>query len=306
MPLLSRRAARNSTTAVLVSIALLAIAGGCATAPALTPIANSSADAPPSAWYMDVRGMSDAPDNAGRRAYLHRRLDSAGMTATVHPFTSGALQGENLIAEVSGPATAPLVLIGAHSDRVAAGRGATDNASGSAVVLALAERLRRQPLAHHRVAVAFWDLEERGLLGASAYIGQNREKPALYINFDVFGWGDTLWMMSSDARHALVVATENAARSEGLALSAGKQYPPSDHLAFLKAGWPAVSYSLVGGGEIADTLTLLRGKKPQQMPKVMAVIHTGNDRIDYVDDAASAKGIDAVEAAIRDWDVQSK
>jgi aminopeptidase S len=78
-----------------------------------------------------------------------------------------------------------------------AGRDAADNAYGSAAVLALAERFKRKPLMHHRVKIAFWDLEERGLLGATAYVEQNSEKPALYINFDAFGWGNTL-LMSPD------------------------------------------------------------------------------------------------------------
>jgi aminopeptidase S len=284
---------------------LIPLVAACAAGPELAPVVQGGADAPHSLWYTDVRGMADAQDNVGRRAHLRQRLSNAGMTITAHPFVSGSLQGENLIVDVGGAAAAPLLLIGAHSDRVDAGRGATDNASGSAVVLALAERFKRQPLARHRVKAAFWDLEERGLLGATAYVEQNSEKPALYINFDVFGWGDSLWMMSPDMEHPLVAASRSAAQAEELLISAGDQYPPSDHLAFLKAGWPAMSYSLVGGDEIPEILRAFEGKKPTRMPKVMAVIHSDKDTIEQVDDAAVAKGIDAVEAAIRKWDAQT-
>ncbi|MEQ1511751.1 MAG: M28 family peptidase [Lysobacteraceae bacterium] len=249
--------------------------------------------------------MADADDNAGRRAHLRQRLDSAGMAVTAQPFVSGSLQGENLIADAGGPSGTPLLLIGAHSDRVDAGQGATDNASGSAAVLALAERFKHLPLAHHRVKVAFWDLEERGLLGASAYIEQHSEKPALYINFDVFGWGDSLWMMSPDAGHPLALASHDAVQAQRIAISIGDHYPPSDHLAFLKAGWSAVSYSLVGAEEIPGILGVFEGRKPKRMPKVMSVIHTDNDTIAQVDEIAMAKGIDAVEAAIRAWDAQT-
>ncbi len=297
---LSRRARRLGVFAMFV-----ALVSACATTPALLPAKNPPGAAH-SAWYADVRSMADAQDNAGRRAHLRRRLEGAGVATSVKPFVSGSLQGENLIAEVAGATAAPLLLIGAHSDRVDAGRGATDNASGSATVLALAERFKRQPLAHHRVKIAFWDLEERGLLGAAAYVHEQNETPALYINFDVFGWGDSLWMMSREAEHPLVVASRSAAQAQGLAISAGDRYPPSDHLAFLKAQWPAVSYSLVGADEIADILTVFEGKKPKRMPKVMAVIHSDRDTIEQVDDAAAARGIDAVEAAIRAWDAASK
>ncbi len=294
------RAAQIAATAMLVTIMT-----ACAGRPELASVDRGSADAPHSVWYADVRGMADARDNAGRRAYLRQRLDSSGMAITVQPFESGNLQGENLIADVSGPAAAPLLMIGAHSDRVDAGRGATDNASGSATALTLAERFKRRPLARHRLKVAFWDLEERGLLGASAYVEQNSEKPTLYINFDVFGWGDTLWMMSRDEAHPLVVASRSAAHARRMPISAGDQYPPSDHLAFLAAGWPAVSYSLVGGDEIPEILSAFAGKKPARMPKVLAVIHSDNDTIKQIDDVAVAKGIDTVEAAIRAWDAQA-
>lgn len=302
MPLSPRHPIRILATALFFS--LLA---ACATHPARSPApSDSAAQTVPDEWLADVRGMADAQDNAARRGHLRRRLEQAGLVVTPQTFESSKQQGENLIAEVGGPANAPLLLIGAHSDRVDKGRGATDNASGSATVLALAERLKRRPLAHHRVKVAFWDLEEHGLLGAVAYVDRGSEKPALYINFDVFGWGDSLWMMSRDAEHPLVVASRDAAQAQHLQISAGEQYPPTDHLAFLKAGWPAVSYSLVGADEIPDILRVFKGEQPERMPKVMAVIHSDRDTLAEIDPAAAAKGVDAVEAAIRAWDAQSK
>lgn len=305
MSLLPRRPTRP-VAALLMSL-LIPMLTACASAGAADPQpASGGSDPAHSRWYDDVAGMAQAEDNAGRRAHLQTRLQGLGLTATKQTFVAGKREGENLLVDLGGPADAPLLLLGAHSDRVDAGRGATDNASGSAVAMALAERLQRNPLAHHRVKVAFWDLEERGLLGATAYVDRNSEKPALYINFDVFGWGDSLWMMTPDPAHPLVAASRSAAQAQGLAISAGKDYPPSDHLAFLKAEWPAVSYSLVGADEIPDILAMFAGKRPASPPKVMKVIHSPNDTIDQIDEAAAAKGIDAVEAAIRAWDAQSK
>ncbi len=307
MSLLPRRP--TALVAALLVPVLIPMLTACASLSATQPAASGS-DPARSRWYRDVAGMAQAENNAGRRAHLQTRLQGLGLTATKQAFVAGRLEGENLLVDLGGPAGAPLLLIGAHSDRVDAGRGATDNASGSAVVMALAERLQRAPLAHHRVKLAFWDLEEHGLLGAAAHIEQSREqggeKPALYINVDVFGWGDSLWMMTPDATHPLVAASRSAAEAQGLAISAGKDYPPSDHLAFLKADWPAVSYSLVGADEIPEILSMFSGKRSMSPPKVMKVIHSPNDTIDQVDEAAAAKGIDAVEAAIRAWDAQSK
>jgi aminopeptidase S len=287
---------------VLVAALLVSLLTACASAPKPVDSANTGRNA----WHEDVAKMADAADNAGRRAHLELRLQELGLPVVKQTFAAQSLQGENLIADLGGPANAPLLLIGAHSDRVDAGRGATDNASGSAVALALAERFKRRPLANHRVKVAFWDLEEHGLLGAAAYVEQNSEKPALYVNFDVFGWGDSLWMMTPDPAHPLVGTTRDAAQAQGLALTAGEQYPPSDHRAFLKAGWPAVSYSLVGADEIPGILEMFAGKRVMSRPKVMLVIHSADDTLEQIDAAAAAKGVDAVEAALRDWDRQSR
>jgi aminopeptidase S len=285
-----------------LAFAALLLAGGMLAQSALALDMPPPADVAKSAWQTDVAGMASAADNAGRRGHLRKRLDAAGIPVQSHTFMHGVVVGENLIANVSGDPGQPLLLIGAHSDRVSEGHGATDNASGSAVALALAERFRVQPLQGHRVQVAFWDLEEEGLRGAAAYVAEQRERPVLYVNFDVFGWGDSLWMMTPDDAHPLVATSRDAAQAQGLQITAGMQYPPSDHLAFLKAEWPAVSYSLIGAAEIPDILAVFGGQKPESMPKVMQVIHSANDTVEQVDADAVAKGIDAVEAAIRAWD----
>ena len=254
--------------------------------------------------------LASAEGNAGRRAALQQRLDDMGVHVRSMPFESHALSGVNLIADIGGPAEAPLLLIGAHYDKVNVGRGATDNASGSATVLALGERFRRQPLRHHRVAIAFWDLEERGLVGSSAYIANGGTKPALYVNFDVFAWGDTLWMMSPQPDAPLVAASRNAASDRGMEFVAGEEYPPTDHRAFLKAGGVfnddfIDSYSLVGGDEIPLILEEFAGKTPAKTPKVMEVIHHEADTMEQVDAQAAARGVDALETALRAWDAGS-
>lgn len=266
---------------------------------------NVAEDAGAPQWLAHVRDISAAADNTMRRATIERILQSQSLDTRPTTFNIDDATGINLLAPVSGKPGAPLLLIGAHYDRVDQGDGVTDNASGVAVVLTLAQRFKAMPLRHHRVAIALWDLEEKGLLGARAYVEQGGEKPALYVNFDVFGWGDTLWMMSPDPRASLVGDSEAAARDAGVRLSAGTQYPPTDHLAFQKAGWPAVSYSLVDHAEISDILQVFAGKQPASLPKVMRVIHSDNDTLSQVDADAVSKGIDAVEKALRRWDVSA-
>lgn len=286
----------------LFTVASLVLLAGCASVQSSSQTVTPTPGNLASPWLADVAAMTEASDNSRRREAIQRRLDELGITWRTASFTIERQHGTNLLANLDGPDSAPLLMLGAHFDRVDVGVGATDNASGSATVLALAQRLKARPLANHRVAISFWDLEERGLLGSKAYIANGGAKPALYVNFDVFGWGDTLWLMTPDATHPLIAASQSATRSAGIGLSAGPQYPPTDHLAFLKAKWPAVSYSLVGADEIPRILEVFAGKKPAQVPKVMQVIHSDHDTIEQVDVVAVASGIDAVEAALRQWD----
>ncbi|WP_460761686.1 M28 family metallopeptidase [Lysobacter fragariae] len=284
------------------------VAQSAAPAAATTAAATTPTNAAATQWLDSVKAISEA-DGEGRRAAIGQSLDTMGISWRQEPFDIDGSHGTNLLADVSGATNQPQLLIGAHSDRVEKGKGATDNASGSATVLALAQRFKLHPLANHRVAIAFWDLEEKGLLGSKAHVAADAKgasKPALYVNFDVFGWGDTLWLMSPDADSALVRASNAAASKNGLKLSAGEHYPPTDHLAFLKAGWPAVSYSLVGGDEVALVLDAYAGKQLSVVPKVMQVIHSDGDTLAQLDANAAARGVDAVEAALRQWDAGSQ
>ena len=269
------------------------------TAPEAAPPAASTAA---KTWLADVSAIADADAGPGRRTAIEKRLDTLGIRWRSNPFEIDGQSGTNILADVAGDASAPLLLLGAHSDQVGKGEGATDNASGSATVLALAARLKAKPLANHRVAIAFWDLEEKGLLGSKAYVADGGTRPALYVNFDVFAWGDTIWMMTPEAEGDLAIASRRAMEAKGLKLSAGEHYPPTDHLSFLKSGWPAVSYSLIGNDEITGILDAYAGKKPKTMPKVMQVIHTDGDTLAQIDANAAAQGVDAIEDALRRWD----
>jgi len=270
-----------------------------------TPDAPAPSTVAAKTWLADVAAIADADAAAGRRNAIQARLDMLGIAWHNSAFEIDDQRGTNILADVSGEGTAPVLLLGAHSDQVSKGEGATDNASGSATVLALAQRLKAKPLTHHRVAIAFWDLEEKGLLGSKAYVANGGAKPALYVNFDVFAWGDTVWMMTPDANGGLAAASRESTRANGLKLAAGEHYPPTDHLSFLKSGWPAVSYTMVGGDEITAILDAYAGKKPTAMPKVMQVIHTDGDTLAQIDANAAAHGVDAVEAALRRWDAES-
>ena len=273
----------------------LLLAPTCAHADA----ANAAGDA----WKQQVGAISAGDDTSARAAAITLQLDALGIPWRSEAFTLDGKSGNNLIADLGGKADAPLLLIGAHYDRVKVGRGATDNASGSATVLALAEALHAKPLQNHRVQLAFWDLEEAGLLGSKAWVATaGREKPALYVNFDVFGWGDTLWMMTPQADAPLATIMAAQSKAAALGFSAGDKYPPTDHLAFLAEGWPAVSFSLVGSDEIEPILAVFGGQKPASVPKVMQVIHSARDTSDELDASNVPRAVQTLVAGLHEWD----
>ena len=72
--------------------------------------------------------------------------------------------------------------------------GANDNASAVGTALALAERLRQEPLQHTEVWLALTGCEETGCDGLVAFLQANREvlKDALLLDFELVGIGEQL------------------------------------------------------------------------------------------------------------------
>ena len=156
---------------------------------------------------MDGRAVG-TPGSAQARAWIEARFAALGarpLTADRHAqafsFTTTAGQvvhGVNLVASCPGTrADAPAIVVSAHYDHLGVRNGQTypgadDNASGVAMLLAVAERCVKTPFAHPLVLAAF-DAEEQGLQGAKAFLA-NPPVPiarlALNVNFDMVGRND--------------------------------------------------------------------------------------------------------------------
>jgi Zn-dependent M28 family amino/carboxypeptidase len=96
------------------------------------------------------------------------------------------VMGVNVLAEI--PGGDDVVLLGAHLDSVPRGPGINDNGSGVATLLATAAALRD---AHPQKTIrfAFWDAEELGLHGSTAYVerlsDQARDAIDAVVNVDM-------------------------------------------------------------------------------------------------------------------------
>ena len=97
-------------------------------------------------------------------------------------FQTKDLQGYNVIAEI--PGTDPtlkdeVVMIGAHLDSWQTGTGATDNASGSAVMMEVMRILKTIGVDPKRtIRIGLWSGEEEGLLGSRGYVKKTFADPA--------------------------------------------------------------------------------------------------------------------------------
>ena len=115
-------------------------------------------------WTVEAPSV---PAAVARRQQRQRRL--AARLLRFRPYLG--LSGVNLVARHPRSVSGRPVLVGAHLDTVRLSPGADDNASGVAALLEIARLLghsRRTPA----VRLAFFDLEELGLVGSSALARQ--------------------------------------------------------------------------------------------------------------------------------------
>lgn len=193
----------------------------------------------------DMEGrLVGSPGSARARAYLIARLAAIGVTPMgagfEHRFTARhkgkRLHGVNLIGRIAGRGKSDGVLvIGAHYDHFgvrdgAVLNGADDNASGVAVVLAIAADLMRAP-PDHDVIVALWDAEEQGLYGSKAFVARPpvpRARIAMNLNFDMMSRSDRgeLWVAGAHHYPFLRPRLDALAARVPVTLKPGHDAPP--------------------------------------------------------------------------------
>ncbi len=174
----------------------------------------------------------------------------------------------NLIAEL--PGTDPqigeeLVMLGAHFDSWHAGTGATDNATGSAVMMEamrilkrVYDQLGRGP--RRTIRLALWTGEEQGLLGSRAYVNQHfaelrgwgqppaRLKPAhekfsVYFNLDNGGGKIRgIYLQGNEAVAPIFRAWLAPFHDLGAATLSLRNTGGTDHLSFDAVGLPGFQF----------------------------------------------------------------
>jgi hypothetical protein len=113
----------------------------------------------------------------------------ASMAALVLLYIAGLIVQSDIIYLISlAPAAVVVmdIIMTIQADMTPYTAGANDNASGAAVVLSLAERLKDEPLASTEVWALNSGCEEVGCYGAAAFLREHREelKNAYFISLD--------------------------------------------------------------------------------------------------------------------------
>ena len=135
--------------------------------------------------------------------YLEKWTDPVDSSATGRDAYKQQFDGgTNLLGIIPGTDLADeYVLVGAHYDGLGTScrrataedticNGATDNATGAGIVIDIARHLYYGARPRRSVVVAFWDREEDGLLGATAFADEPRvslDDIVAYVNFDIQG-----------------------------------------------------------------------------------------------------------------------
>ena len=289
--------------------ATILLATASALAAQQAPAAADTAQAAPRIQDL-VAAIAAADSIDGRREAIVARLRAMGLEPRLATFdppaeSQAGRRGTNVIVRIPGR-SGNTILLGAHYDRVPRGRGVIDNAAAVAAVLELAESFARQPLANHTVEVALWDLEEKGFLGSRARVADSLQTPLpqIYLNFEIFGYGDAFMIGALNRDAPLLQRMRSAVQEAGAPLTMKAHYPPSDRLSFRPPSTQSYSVSILSADEAATVLGVLREGDPPAgaPPSIFRILHTDADTLDKLDAAAVARGVRVVEAALRALD----
>lgn len=179
---------------------------------------------------------------------------------------SGRATSRNIIGELRGRgASDEVIVIGGHIDTMPGVPGATDNASGVAMVMELA-RLYAARGSRRTLRFVAWGSEEGGLLGSLGYVCRQGtselEKHLLCISLDGLGFplGENVcYLQAAPELGESIIALSKEA---DVPLQVHTGFYGSDGEAFARGGIPTVSFGRVG--------------------PLMACVHTPGDSLDLV------------------------
>ena len=249
-----------------------------------------------------ANGIGPRPAGTEKEAatvqYLVQVFEKLRYPSQVQPFIATVkdltIESANVIAVKHGMSVKEII-VGAHYDSVKVGQGADDNASGVAVILEVAERLRDVETPY-TIRFILFGAEEAGLQGSKYYVSQmtdeQKRNTIAMINLDSLAAGDIAYIYGDQGQKGEIRdwALQFAAdRDLALQTQTGEnpQYPAgttgdwSDHAPFKVAGIPYAYFEstnwTLGNRDGYTQVDLGYGENGE-------IWHTSHDTLEYIDE----------------------
>jgi peptidase M28-like protein len=285
--------------------------------PTLTPSLSLEAyRALPAPSALDTALLLVGRSNEERARLTEAAFRARGLPVTATPYRTVEGAGVNLFAEV-GSGSRVLLLAG-HHDAVPGSPGANDNAAAVGILLALGERLVREPPRQLTVRLAIFGDEERGMLGSRVY-ARTAALDSLVgvVSLELCGIGDTLalWdvtpaLEATPLIRAWVQAVEALGyrRDETYHLAQPVPFFGSDHRPLADRGVPGVGLTVVPSAAAEALRAFIYGGvrgvlvPPARRPPPFTTYHTAEDGPQTLEPPTLARVGVVLEALVRTLD----
>ncbi len=216
----------------------------------------------------DVETIACAPHPMGSeeavrvREYLISRLKELGLEPQIQSSVEREGPARNILARLKGktPRRKGAILLAAHSDSVAEGPGAGDNASGVAVILETLRALQAGPPLERDVIVLFDDGEEVGFDGSIMFVDEHpwARDVGLVLNFDARGCSGPSFMFETSDGNGWLIQQYAQAVSHPMATSLSmdvyRAMPnDTDLTIFKQKGYPGLNFAFGAGVAVYHT-----------------------------------------------------
>src|SRR5947209_872469 len=202
----------------------------------------------------------NSPEHDVVRDYIVRTLQNLGLTPEIQKTTDinerrkipGALY--NIVCRLKGIGTGKAVLVAGHYDSVPAGPGASDDGAAVASMLETIRILKSAPQLKRDAIFLFTDGEERGLLGAQAFVSEHpwAHDVGIVLNFEARGTSGPSIMFETSDHNGWLIRNFSQAASDPVANSLSyeiyKRLPGNtDFTIFRRAGYTGLNFAFIDG-----------------------------------------------------------
>src|SRR5215208_7051795 len=206
--------------------------------------------------------------NAEVRDYLVGQLEDLGLRPTVQQATSARTKEgtasiarvHNIHARIPGSAPSGHVVLVAHYDSVPRGPGAADDGAGVAAILEIARAITSGSPPRNDIDIVFTDAEEPWLLGAQAFVRDDRIDPqrSVVLNLEARGTSGPALMFQSSSDNASVIpalaSVQRPVTSSGWEACYQLLPGDTDFTVFRNAGFAGMNFAFFDGSARYHTL----------------------------------------------------